>query len=225
MRESIRRPAKNTTTAPEGGPDGAARARRAAAMTEVRRGLVVDAARSAFFELGLNGTSLREIAKRAGYTPGAIYSYFSSKEEIYAALLGESLARLNAAVAGAADAGSTAARVNSKAGALFAFYSENPRDLDLGFYLLHGVRPQGLSRELDAQLNAQLRVALQPTAAALAEYGLDPAEVETELAALFAQIVGLLVLIHTGRLRIFRQQARPLLQRYLEQLTERLQGR
>ncbi|WP_291993683.1 TetR/AcrR family transcriptional regulator [Candidatus Accumulibacter sp. ACC003] len=221
MRESIKRSAKNTTTALEGGPDDDARARRAAAMTEVRRGLVVDAARSAFFELGLNGTSLREIAKRAGYTPGAIYSYFSSKEEIYAALLGESLARLNAAVAGAENAGSTAARVNSKAGALFAFYSENPRDLDLGFYLLHGVRPQGLSRELDAQL----RVALQPTAAALAEYGLDPAEVETELAALFAHIVGLLVLIHTGRLRIFRQQARPLLQRYLEQLTERLQGR
>jgi AcrR family transcriptional regulator len=35
---------------------------------------------------------MREIARRAGYTPGAIYSYFASREEVYAALLGESLA-------------------------------------------------------------------------------------------------------------------------------------
>ena len=58
-----------------------------------RRAILLDAARAAFFELGLEKTSIREIAKRAGYTPGAIYSYFASKEEVYAALLGESLNR------------------------------------------------------------------------------------------------------------------------------------
>ena len=78
-----------------------ARAARQRAMTDVRRELVLVAARSAFLELGLEGASLREIAKRAGYTPGAIYSYFSSKEEVYGALLGESLERLNAFVAAA----------------------------------------------------------------------------------------------------------------------------
>ncbi|MFM9915736.1 MAG: TetR/AcrR family transcriptional regulator, partial [Rhizobacter sp.] len=73
-----------------------ARVVRKQAVTDVRRSMVLAAARSAFLELGLEGASLREIAKRAGYTPGAIYSYFSSKEEVYAALLGESLERLNA---------------------------------------------------------------------------------------------------------------------------------
>ena len=97
---------------------------------------------------------MREIAKRAGYTPGALYSYFASREEIYAALLGESLLRLNAQVAGAPDGGNAADRVRSKASAFFDFYRDNPRDLDLGFYLFQGVRPSGLSRELDAQLNA-----------------------------------------------------------------------
>ncbi|HMM74010.1 MAG TPA: helix-turn-helix domain-containing protein, partial [Rhodocyclaceae bacterium] len=66
------------------------RRRRHQALAEVRRELVLDAARSAFFELGMEKASIREIAHRAGYTPGAIYSYFASKEEVYGALLAES---------------------------------------------------------------------------------------------------------------------------------------
>src|SRR3954470_16243756 len=83
------------------------------AMTDQRRAHVLDAARSAFFELGLDGASIREIAQRAGYTPGAIYSYFANKEEVYGALLGESLERLNAQVAKACErkAGTGADRV------------------------------------------------------------------------------------------------------------------
>ena len=153
MRKSIPKSLRDPTTAAEGVREGDARTLRADTMLHLRRGLVLDAARAAFFELGLEGVSMREIARRAGYTPGAIYSYFASKEEIYAALLGESLVRLNAQVADASDGGSAADRVTSKAGASFDFYRANPRDLDLGFYLFQGVRPQGLTRELDAHLN------------------------------------------------------------------------
>ncbi|MBO3704320.1 MAG: TetR/AcrR family transcriptional regulator [Candidatus Accumulibacter sp.] len=203
--------------------DDDARRQRADAIAQLRRERVLDAARAAFFELGLEGASMREIARRAGYTAGAIYSYFASREEVYAALLGESLLRLNAHVAGAPADGGAAQRVRSKASAFFDFYRENPRDLDLGFYLFQGVRPTGLTRELDAQLNAQLRAALQPTADAVSEYGLDATSCEAEVTALFAHMVGLLVLIHTGRIRMFRQHAPQLLAQYLEQLTERLQ--
>jgi AcrR family transcriptional regulator len=208
--------------APEAHKDNA-RSQRTDTMAQLRRALILDAARAAFFELGLEGASMREIAKRAGYTPGAIYSYFSSREEIYAALLGESLLRLNAHIAGAPDDGTPAERVRSKASAFFDFYRDNPRDLDLGFYLFQGVRPSGLTRELDAQLNEQLRAALQPTAEALSDLGLDATASEAEVTALFAHMVGLLVLIHTGRIRMFRQHAPQLLAQYLEQLTERLQ--
>ncbi|WP_152543612.1 helix-turn-helix domain-containing protein, partial [Methylibium sp. T29] len=79
----------------------AERGMRQRAVADARRALVLDAARAAFFELGLERASVREIARRAGYTPGAIYSYFASKEEMYGALLGESLERLNQAVAAA----------------------------------------------------------------------------------------------------------------------------
>lgn len=216
--------------------DSDARSARQRAVTDVRRALVLAAARSAFLELGLEGASLREIAKRAGYTPGAIYSYFSSKEEVYGALLGESLERLNAFVDAAlpaperraAPGDAEAARLRlaqrtlrAKATAFFEFYRESPRDLDLGFYLFHGMQPRGLTPTLNEQLNARLRDALAPTQQALAALGLSSSEAQAEVTALFAHIVGLLLLSHTGRIRMFRQESQALFDRYLDALIAR----
>lgn len=214
----------------------AARAARQRAVTDVRRALVLAAAKSAFLELGLDGASLREIAKRAGYTPGAIYSYFSSKEEVYGALLGESLERLHARVAAsqpapeeAPAAGRSAAAhrllaegtLRAKATAFFEFYRESPRDLDLGFYLFHGMQPRGLTPALNEQLNTQLREALLPTQQALESLGWASEAAQTEVTALFAQAVGLLLLSHTGRIRMFGQQSQALFARYLDGLIAR----
>lgn len=95
------------------------------ALSDVRRSMVLDAARAVFVERGLEGTSIREIAQRAGYTPGAIYGYFASKEEVYGALLGESLDRLNACVENAKAGGSQdpAAVLRRTAEAFFGFVS------------------------------------------------------------------------------------------------------
>ncbi len=177
---------------------------------------------------------MREIAKRAGYTAGALYSYFSSKEEIYAALLGESLEKLNARVDSAAmpRKGSSpqllprdmaAATLRAKAGAFFDFYRDNPRDLDLGFYLLPGMQPRGLTPELNRHLNARLRDALAPTQRALVAMGADATKAEQEVAALFAHIVGLLLLSHTGRIRMFRDESRAMFDRYVNNLIDREQ--
>jgi len=189
-------------------------------LLDARRALVLDAARAAFLELGLDKTSIREIARRAGYTPGAIYSYFSSKEEVYAALLGESLNRLNDRVemARAQCAEPGAALVMATAKAFFEFYRENPRDLDLGFYLFQGMRPRGLTPTLNEKLNARLRDALRPTQDALEALGMSPGDALAEVTALFAHIVGLLMLSHTGRIRMFRQVSQALFDTYLERL-------
>ena len=64
--EAPRRPA-----AKKAKPATDARQLRNQTLADVRRELVLDAARSAFFELGKEKTSIREIAQRAGYTPGA----------------------------------------------------------------------------------------------------------------------------------------------------------
>ena len=137
-------------------------------MTDVRRALVLDAARAVFEKLGIEGASIREIARAAGYTPGAIYFYYDSKEAIYGALLAESLERLNDKVAQAGTvAQDAAARLEAKASAWFDFYADNPRELDLGFYLVQGMRPRGLNATLNEQLNGRLHDALKPCEALL----------------------------------------------------------
>lgn len=195
------------------------------ALADVRRQSVLDAARSAFFELGMEKTSMREIAQRAGYTVGAIYSYFASKEEVYGALLAESLERLNARVQAALDdCSDEQERVRRAASSFFDFYRENPRDLDLGFYLFQGMNPRGLTPELNDKLNARLRDALQPTQDALQALGLPAKRALEEVTALFAHTVGLLVLSHTGRIRMFKQASQDLFDAYLRQLIARATG-
>lgn len=201
-----------------------AREARQRAQSDARRSLILDAARAAFAELGLEGASLREIARRAGYTPGAIYSYFASKEDVYAALLGESLervvAQVEAARARSAKLG-PAATVHATATAFFDFYRDHPRDLDLGFYLFPGMQPRGLTPALNRALNERLRDALRATEAALQALGMAPADTLVEITALFAHMVGLLMLGHTGRIRMFRQSPSGLLATYLERLVAR----
>jgi AcrR family transcriptional regulator len=203
---------------------GEARRLRHQALADVRRELILDAARSVFFELGMEKTSIREIAHRAGYTPGAIYSYFASKEELYGALLGESLDRLNARVEQAIqDQGVASDALRAAARAFFDFYRENPRDLDLGFYLFQGMKPRGLTPGLNEALNARLGNALQASQDALQQLGLPPEKAVQEVTALFAHTVGLLVLSHTGRIRMFKQASQDLFDTYLEQLVSRAQ--
>jgi AcrR family transcriptional regulator len=204
-----------------------ARDARQKSMADARRMLILDAARAAFFDLGLDGASIREIAQRAGYAPGAIYSYFASKEEVYAALLGESLERLNAQVESARDASGSggAGQVRATANAFFDFYRENPRDLDLGFYVFQGLQPRGLTPVLNEALNRRLREALQPTEEALVGMGMRADAALQEVTALFAHCVGLLVLSHTGRIRMFDQASQDLFDRYLEQLVGRAAAR
>lgn len=199
------------------------------ALADARREHILSAARAVFIELGLEAVSMREIAKRAGYTAGAIYSYFASKEEIYGALLAESLERLNDFVNLAAEDSSfnqkrqTALEELRKSSlAFYEFYRDNPRDLDLGFYLFQGLKPRGLTNEWDSELNARLRAAMKHQEAALMKLGCSKKEVDTELTAIFAHIVGVLLLNHTGRIRMFGRGADELITHYLDQLALRL---
>src|ERR1700730_11395284 len=68
------------------------------AVSDLKRGLILDAARKVFEAEGLDGASLRAIAAAAGYTPAALYFHFESKEAIYAEVLRGSLANLGQAV-------------------------------------------------------------------------------------------------------------------------------
>src|SRR6185295_10703651 len=78
------------------------------AVRDLKRGLILDAARKVFEAEGLDGASLRAIASAAGYTPAALYFHFDSKEAIYAEVLRHSLVNLGAAVGRATGRSKTA---------------------------------------------------------------------------------------------------------------------
>src|SRR5499433_3943541 len=134
------------------------RSGRQKAVRDLKRGLILDAARKVFEADGLDGASLRAIAAAAGYTPAALYFHFDCKEAIYAEVLAASLANLGDAVRRATGRGKTPAdRLRAAAMAFFRYYADNPRDLDLGFYLFRGgMKPHGLGKARDQALNAAL---------------------------------------------------------------------
>src|SRR3712207_924110 len=63
-----------------------ARSDRQQAVSDLKRALILRAARRVFETEGLEGASVRSIAREAGYTAGAIYFHFDSKEAVYGAL-------------------------------------------------------------------------------------------------------------------------------------------
>jgi AcrR family transcriptional regulator len=188
------------------------------AVGELKRELILDAARKVFEADGLDGASLRAIAAGAGYTPAALYFHFESKEAIYAEVLRGSLTNLGQAVSRAVSrAKAPADQLRAAATAFFRYYADNPRDLDLGFYLFRGgMKPQGLGKERDGILNAALESALQPIADAAQALGARPEEAKSLMADIFAHAAGLLLLAHTGRIRMFGASAPHLMERFVE---------
>jgi len=57
------------------------------------RAALLESAGAAFADRGLRGVSIDEIARGAGFTKGAFYANFASKEELFLALLDERFAR------------------------------------------------------------------------------------------------------------------------------------
>jgi AcrR family transcriptional regulator len=192
--------------------------RRKRAVAELKRGLILDAARAVFERDGLDSASLRGIAAEAGYTPAALYFHFDSKEALYAEVLGQSIAvlqaRVDEAIAGAAT---PRERLRAAALAFFDFYAAHPRDLDLGFYLFRGgMRPHGLGRERDRALNEALEAALSPIRDAAIQLGATPEAARLVMADAFAHASGVLLLAHTQRIRMFGTDARLLMERYVD---------
>lgn len=57
---------------------------------ETRRREIIDAARACFLRSGFHKTTTDEICKEANITPGGLYHYFGSKEELIAAVIDRS---------------------------------------------------------------------------------------------------------------------------------------
>jgi len=193
------------------------------AVKDMKRQMILDAARRVFERDGLLGANMRAIASEAGYTASALYNHYASKEDIYGDLLSQSLDRLHDAVhAGDGAKAGPAQRIERQAMAFHDFYLDNPRELDLGFYLFQGMKPLGLTPELNEQLNRRLRESLDGIEENLVAIGFTKKAALQETTSLFGHCVGLLLLTHTGRIRMFGQDGRALFAAYVKKLIQQV---
>ncbi|MBB1628476.1 TetR/AcrR family transcriptional regulator [Achromobacter sp. UMC71] len=198
------------------------RADRNERLSALRRQMILDAAQRVFERDGLEKTTLRAIAKEAGCTTGAIYPWFAGKEILYGALLDESLQRLHAHLVAATTGGEAAAAARRAIQAFFGYYAERRTDFSLGLYLFQGLGPRGLGREMDEQLNLRLRQCVDLLGHALARTKAWSQEtVQTEQMNVFTYLIGLLLLLHTHRLKSLGQRADVLLDHYCNALEQR----
>lgn len=176
---------------------------------DARRAAIVAAAAAVFDEHGLEGASMRMIARQAGCTTGAIYPLFASKEDLYAELLATSLAQLHAHVAGASARRGKGAAHERAALAFLDYYLQRPNEVTLGLYAFQGLKARGVGRPHDRRLNASLArtLALLSPAAGQGE----GAALDVRSMAVFAQLIGTLVLHQAGRLRVARFSPRQLI--------------
>ena len=86
--------------------------RRQAAKVRTRQ-KVLDAARSLFAERGYEPATIRDIAKGAGMSTGAVFANFQDKAELFEAVLTEDMTRLADTVKAGAGEGSVHARLTA----------------------------------------------------------------------------------------------------------------
>jgi len=165
-----------------------------------KREAILVAARAVFATGGLAATTIRAIAARAGYTPGAIYIYYPGRDAILADLLARSLGEAARAVKAA---GGPAAAAH----ALHSHYAARPDEARLLFQLLPAAAPTPAG---ERQITGRLIALLTP----FRDLGLADAAAIT----LLAQVLGLLLL--DARLGTLRQDGPALLDRHLNHLLQ-----
>ncbi len=194
-------------------------------FTELKRRAILDAATAEFTTKGPDKASMRAIASAAGMTTGAIYTMFDGKEDIYAALLHESLARLQAYVAEqTAIAKTPEEAVKASVMAFFDYYSERLFEVQLGMHSFSGLGHSSLGRERDKKLNAALLATLDIIGETISNAGKSLSEdrVRAERDAIFSGLMGALSLAHTGRAESIGTSAEAVMKTHVTSLLERL---
>ena len=109
---------------------------------EQRKAQILDTARALLLEKGLNATSINQIAKRAELSVGAIYFYYKSKEDLYAALQVEGLELLSQTISQSVqEQAQPQVNVRKIAMAYLKFSEEHKNYFDIINYFLASPEP------------------------------------------------------------------------------------
>src|SRR5215510_4249350 len=159
-------------------------------LRETTRRAILDAALDLFISQGYAQVSIRNIAARVEYSPGAIYGYFASKDEIFYALAEEGLRDLGARELADAPSDDAIDDVRAAAWRLYEFSKDQPQYFALVFLDRHVPR---VSKEYErfAFISEMRSRALARVERCIAE-GLFPETTYAEVALrlLWAPVVG-----------------------------------
>lgn len=114
-----------------------------------RRDQLILVGRQAFAERGYGGTSVEEIASRAGVSKPVIYEHFGGKEGLYRAIVEREMAQLQAAIIDVIRQGRWRERIERGVLALLTYVEE---ETDGFIILVHGQLP-GEERTYSTLLN------------------------------------------------------------------------
>jgi AcrR family transcriptional regulator len=181
---------------------------------------ILRTAEAVFSEHGLEGTSLRAIAKAAGYTAPAIYTYYRTKEEVYGEIIARSLDELYASIAAVVDAApDSAAALRGAVFAYYAYYREKPHQLDLGLYLFSGARPAGVTPEIDRDLNRRFKRSVDAIAQLHRNaFGSTLEEGDAAASGAIVHAIGIVIMAATKRLQLLRQDGDAMMRAYVARI-------
>jgi len=178
---------------------------------------IMAAALRIFAESGLNGASMRAIAKACGYTPGAIYPYFESKEHLYAEVLTGSLQRIDAILLQVKASGDDPQdKLEAVVLAVYDYYTSHIEEFRLSYYLFENNKQKGLNRALNTDLNNRVERLLGHFRSAIENaVAIDEGEARLEALAVYGHLTGILLLQSTGRFKVLNADGRDLISRYV----------
>lgn len=189
-------------------------------LKEIKRQHIRDAANEIFSRTGIEGVTIRSIATKAGYTPGAIYYYYANKNEILADILCESLKKLYLTVKKAADDVNDNNPAHHAINAFLNYYLEDPDKIYLMFLFFRGSSSSSLDLSVVRELNGRLIKVLKLIADKLSgNFGLPQIRANQRTIIVLANIIGLVLLHVNGHLNVLGSDTDSLLKDSLSDLT------
>lgn len=161
-----------------------------------RRREIMDAALELFVERGFHGTTVPEIATRAGVGLGTIYRYFESKDQLVNELYRTWKSELGAAVAQAALQGTPRQQFHAIWERMLAFFHEHPQGFAFVELHHHAAYLDEQSRAQEVRMH-DFGVAL--VTAAQAEGRMRPGPPEVLMALIVGAFTGLVRFVREGR--------------------------
>jgi AcrR family transcriptional regulator len=189
-----------------------------------KRQHILTAAKTLFATRGLTGVTMRAIAKEAGYSLGAAYRYYPSKDDIYFDLLALSLNDLGKYIRSHTSAHGTGSdQIFSGFKNFFLYFKNRPEDQRLCLSLFATSPARALPEGLNKSLNSKLIIVLGFLANLIhhnTKLSANNAQTETLDATAF--IAGVLFLYNSENLNLMRPNTEEMVDRYVERMLLRV---